>query len=78
MTGGEGGGEPRSVSADGFRWLLKETYGQLWTLLREYVANAEKRSGGYTAAPAFLSVEKLCPDRHLQAVIGASPLPSWV
>lgn len=40
----EGGGNPEVTEA-GFRFLLLDTYTQLWALLREYISMAERDSG---------------------------------
>ena len=39
---GNGG---RSITEQGFRFLLMDTYNQLWTLLRQYLVDADRRSG---------------------------------
>ena len=38
--------EQRAISESGFQFLLLDTYHQLWLLLREYIAGAERRNGG--------------------------------
>ena len=43
----------RSITEQGFQFLLLDTYGQLWLLLREYIASANARFG----APA----DHCCP-----------------
>ena len=35
----------RSITEQGFQFLLLDTYGQLWLLLREYIASANARFG---------------------------------
>ncbi len=35
----------RSITEQGFQFLLLDTYGQLWLLLREYIASANERFG---------------------------------
>jgi hypothetical protein len=37
--------EERAITEAGFRFLLLDTYSQLWAILREYIAGAEQRSG---------------------------------
>lgn len=33
------------ITDAGFQFLLADTYGQLWTLLRQYIADAQRESG---------------------------------
>lgn len=35
----------RSITDQGFQFLLKDNYRQLWTFLSEYIRDAEQRSG---------------------------------
>lgn len=35
----------RGVAARGYKFLLLDAYSQLWILLREYIADADRRSG---------------------------------
>ena len=35
----------RNITEQGFQFLLLDTYGQLWLLLREYIASAGARFG---------------------------------
>jgi len=35
----------RSITEQGFQFLLLDTYGQLWLLLREYIASVDARFG---------------------------------
>lgn len=37
----------RTITEKGFRFLLLDTYNQLWTLLREYLVDADRRSGAH-------------------------------
>ena len=43
----------RTITEKGFRFLLLDTYNQLWTLLREYLVDADRRSG----TPSFLPLQ---------------------
>lgn len=36
----------RGVAARGYKFLLLDVYSQLWIVLKEYIADAERRSGG--------------------------------
>lgn len=38
----------RNITEQGFQFLLLDTYGQLWLLLREYIASANARFGAAT------------------------------
>ena len=35
----------QGVAQEGYKFLLRDAYSQLWVLLRRYIANAEQRSG---------------------------------
>ncbi|KAL3151427.1 hypothetical protein ABBQ38_012436 [Trebouxia sp. C0009 RCD-2024] len=37
--------EPRAIAEQGFQFLLLDTYSQLWLLLQQYIANAQKKAG---------------------------------
>lgn len=41
---------PHAVTQVGFQFLLSDTYSQLWTLLREYIARAERQSSAELAS----------------------------
>jgi hypothetical protein len=41
----------RSITEQGFQFLLLDTYGQLWLLLREYIASVDARFGARPRAP---------------------------
>jgi transcription initiation factor TFIIH subunit 4 len=43
-------GSGHAVTRAGFQFLLADTYGQLWAVLRQYVAGAEAAPGGALAA----------------------------
>lgn len=38
-------GQGQGVAQEGYKFLLRDAYSQLWVLLRRYIANAEQRSG---------------------------------
>ena len=46
----------RCITSEGFQFLLKDNYRQLWTFLTEYIKDAEKRSS------------ELCWDQSLSGV----------
>ena len=35
------------MAQEGYKFLLRDAYSQLWVLLRRYIANAEQRSGNH-------------------------------
>ena len=37
--------EPKAIAEQGFQFLLLDTYSQLWLLLQQYIANAQKKAG---------------------------------
>jgi len=41
------GAEPKAIAEQGFQFLLLDTYSQLWLLLQQYIANAQKKAGMY-------------------------------
>jgi hypothetical protein len=43
-----------ALTEAGFHFLLLDTYNQLWTLLRGYIASAEKRSGEFIQSNCFI------------------------
>lgn len=43
-------GQTHSVTQTGFQFLLADTYSQLWQLLRQYIARAERQSSGELAS----------------------------
>lgn len=42
--------QPHAVTQAGFQFLLSDTYSQLWALLREYIARAERQSSAELAS----------------------------
>jgi hypothetical protein len=41
----------RSITSDGFQFLLKDNYRQLWAFLTEYIRDAESRSSELRMEP---------------------------
>lgn len=37
--------DPKAIAEQGFQFLLLDTYSQLWLLLQQYIANAQKKAG---------------------------------
>ena len=55
----------QGVAQEGYKFLLRDAYSQLWVLLRRYIANAEQRSGA------------ACSVTRMHALSSGSP-PSFV
>lgn len=50
--------EPKAIAEPGFQFLLLDTYSQLWLLLQQYIADAQKRAGALLLPGPAMSV---CP-----------------
>ena len=66
--------QQQSITQQGFRFLLADTYSQLWQLLREYIARAERQSSAELASVlGFLLQLGFQGERHIPCA-SLSPL----
>ena len=66
------GNGAHTITEKGFRFLLLDTYNQLWTLLREYLVDAERRSSEWQSSSERVLLGRFnsrCPASSLSDVL---------
>ena len=54
--------EPKAIAEPGFQFLLLDTYSQLWLLLQQYIADAQKKAGEQLPCATYAAVSMSASD----------------